>query len=129
MEEQLRRLMLAALDGDAASYRTLLGELSKRLKIYFGRRLGPSHAAEADDLTQETLMAVHSRRMTYDRDRPFTPWLHAVARYKLMDHFRRVKARPTVPIDDPDAFLADDEAGATEARLDVGRLLDGISDK
>jgi RNA polymerase sigma-70 factor (ECF subfamily) len=85
--------------------------------------------ADADDLVQETLMAVHSRRMTYDRNRPFTPWLHAVARYKLMDHFRRVMARPTVAIDDADDFLAEDSSAAAEARLDVGRLLDGIPDK
>jgi RNA polymerase sigma-70 factor (ECF subfamily) len=129
MEDHLRRLMTAALDGDAASYRTLLGELSKRLKTYFARRLGPARAADTDDLVQETLMAVHSRRATYDRDRPFTPWLHAVARYKLMDHFRRVKARPTVPIADDDAFFAEDESAAAEARLDVGRLLDAIPEK
>ncbi len=129
MEERLRRLMTAALDGDAPAYRTLLAEASLRLKAYFLRRLGPDRSADADDLVQETLMAVHTRRATYDRDRLFTPWLHAVARYKLMDHFRRSRERSNVPIDDLEDFLADDSAGPTEARMDVGRLLDGLPDK
>ena len=129
MEERLRRLMIAALDGDRAAYRTLLGELSARLRSYFVRRLGADGNADADDLVQETLMAVHSRRSTYDRDRPFTPWLHAVARYKLMDHFRRNRSRPTVAIGDGDEFFGEDTAGATEASLDVGRLLGAIPEK
>ena len=129
MEERLRRLMIAALDGDAPAYRALLAEASLRLKAYFLRRLGHDRSADADDLVQETLMAVHARRATYDRDRLFTPWLHAVARYKLMDHFRRSRERLNVPIDDLEEFLSDDPAGAAEARMDVGRLLDGLSDK
>ncbi|MEO8667328.1 MAG: sigma-70 family RNA polymerase sigma factor [Bauldia sp.] len=129
MEERLRRLMAAALDGNAASYRTLLAEVSERLKAYFLRRLGRDRSADTDDLVQETLMAVHSRRATWDRDRPFTPWLHAVARDKLMDHFRRNRSRQTVPIDENDVFFAEDGSGAAEARLDVGRLLDAIPQK
>jgi RNA polymerase sigma-70 factor (ECF subfamily) len=129
MEERLRRLMTAALDGDKASYRTLLGDLSARLRNYFLRRLGRDRAADAEDLVQETLMAIHARRSTYDRDRPFTPWLHAVARYKLMDHFRQNRSRHSVPIDDVEDFLAEDTSGALEASLDVGRLLDAIPPK
>jgi RNA polymerase sigma-70 factor (ECF subfamily) len=121
--------MLSALDGDKASYRTLLGELQSRLRIYFVRRLGADRAPDADDLVQETLMAVHSRRSTYDRSRPFTPWLHAVARYKLMDHFRRNPRQRTVPIDDVEQFLGEDSTAASEASLDVGRLLGAIPDR
>ena len=85
------------------------------------------HAAApylTDDLVQETLLAIHSRRATYEPDRPFTVWLHAIARYRLIDHFRRSGRRPTVPIDDVDeaAFASDsDESAATN--LDLDRLL------
>jgi RNA polymerase sigma-70 factor (ECF subfamily) len=124
-EDRLKALMLAALDGDAAAYRLLLSALSSQLRAYFGRRLGGANA-EAEDLVQETLMAIHTKRATYDRTKPFTPWLHAVARYKLIDHFRQRRIRPSVAIDDVDEPFAEDESEATAARIDVERLLNTV---
>ena len=80
--------MTLSLEGDASAYRELLGALAGRLQVYFARRLF-GDMASAQDLTQETLMAVHHKRATYDPERPFTPWLYAIARYKLADHWRR----------------------------------------
>lgn len=126
LEAQLRPLMLQALDGDAAAYRTLLVELRRHLQRYYARRLAPALAANADDLVQETLMAIHTRRMSYDRGQPFTAWVHAIARYKLIDHFRRHKLRATVPLEDDAAVFAEDVAEAATARVDVERLLETI---
>ena len=86
-EPELRALMLAGLDGDAAAHTALLSKLSPYLRAYFKGRLvrvgrGP---ADAEDLVQETLIAIHTRRHTYDRSQLLTPWMHAVARYKLVD--------------------------------------------
>ena len=56
------------------------------------------------------------------------PGVHAIARYKLIDRFRR--SGRTTPIDDlPE--LADEFAfaEASDARSDVDRLLDGIPEK
>lgn len=122
-EARLRPLMLKALDGDAAAYRVLLEELRRHLQAYFARRLSPALAANGDDLVQETLMAIHSRRLTYDRSQPFTPWFHAIARYKLIDHFRRSKLRMTLPLEDDAAIFADDDAEAVTARMDVDAAL------
>ena len=61
-EQRLRGLMLASLDGDAASYRTLLAELSRHLRSYFLRRLTPAYAAQADDLVQDMLLRPATRR-------------------------------------------------------------------
>jgi len=126
-EKRLRGLMLASLDGDAAAYRKLLSELTRYLRPYFARRLTPAHASHAEDLVQDTLLAVHSRRMTYDRDRPFTAWLHAVAHHKFVDHVRRHAIRPTVPLeDDAPVFASDDSAHAAD-RLDVDAVLSDVS--
>ena len=76
-EAELRALMRASLAGDAAAYRTLLGRLSANLRAdYKGRlaRIGRS-ATEAEDLMQEALMAIHTRRHTYDPAEPLTPWV------------------------------------------------------
>src|SRR5882757_647740 len=106
VEARLSALMREGLAGNAASYRTLLRELGTHLRRYFLRRLGQDHVADAEDLVQETLMAVHSRRETYEPERPFTAWAHAIARYKLIDHIRR--RRSTLPIENAEALMAAD---------------------
>jgi RNA polymerase sigma-70 factor (ECF subfamily) len=125
-ETQLRQWMVEGLDGDAASHATLLRALVPMLRQFYRRRLGDADAIE--DLVQETLIAVHTRRMTYDRDRAFTAWLFAVARYKMIDHFRR--ARPTCAIDDVEGLLASEGfEDAINARMDIDQLLDELPAK
>jgi len=125
-ETRLRTLMLAALDGDAAAYRTLLADLSKHLRPYFTRRLTPAFASHAEDLVQETLLAIHTRRMTYDRNRPFTAWLHAIAHHKFVDHVRRQSIRLTVPLEDDAPILAHDDNADAIARRDLDAVLDNV---
>jgi RNA polymerase sigma-70 factor (ECF subfamily) len=120
-EARLKTLMLAALAGDAAAYRSLLKALSPHLRAYYARRL--SQAADAEDLVQETLIAIHTRRATYDAAQPFTAWLHAIARYKLIDHYRRSKLRRTLPLEEADAVFAQEDHDAANAARDVERLL------
>lgn len=117
--------MLDALAGDETSYRRLLVDVGARLRRYYSRRLGEGHAA-GDDLVQETLIALHSRRFTYDPDRPFTAWLHAIARYKLIDHLRASGGHRTVPIDGLDDLAAFDQTDASDARLELERLLESL---
>jgi len=113
--------MLDGLDGDAQAHARLLKLLSERLRAYFGRKLsaGP---ADVEDLVQETLLAVHLRRATYDRAQPFTAWAYAIARYKLIDHWRRRKIRVAAPLDDVVEFLAAPAIDA-DAGLDLTRAL------
>ena len=112
--------MVAALDGDASAYRELLRALAPHLRAYFARRLG---TAQAEDLVQETLIAIHTRRSSYDRTLPFTAWLHAVARYKLIDHLRRAKLRRTLPLEEAASVVADEAEESVSAKRDVERLL------
>jgi RNA polymerase sigma-70 factor (ECF subfamily) len=89
LETEFRTLMLAGLDGDARAHRALLTVLSSHLRGYFKRRLARIGCeADAEDLVQETLMAIHTRRHTYDRTQPLTPWVYAIARYRLIDGLR-----------------------------------------
>src|SRR5258708_7530169 len=88
IEERLRSLMLASLAGDAAAYRIFLDELTTHLRSYLRRRLG-GLPDEVEDLLQELLLAVHSKRLTYDPKQPLTAWVQAIARYKLVDLLRR----------------------------------------
>jgi RNA polymerase sigma-70 factor (ECF subfamily) len=118
-EAEYRDWMLAGLGGDRAAYSRLLAQLSGHLRAYFARRVG----ADAEDLVQETLIAIHTKRATYDPTLPFTAWVHGIARYKLIDAFRRDKRRATVPLEDAPELFAHDEAEASAARRDVEKLL------
>lgn len=121
--------MIGALAGDESAYRRLLADIADRLRAYFGRRLG-RESADVEDLVQETLLAVHQRRATYDSARPFTVWLHAIARYKLIDHLRRKKIRASIPIEDSDELVF--ESGVPEPsadRLDVEQVLGELPER
>ena len=119
-EAQLRAWMLAGLAGDDSAYRQLLTALSGHLRAYFARRVGP---AQAEDLVQETLLAIHLKRGLYDRDQPLMPWVLAIARYKLVDSWRRSGRRKMEALDEVDELVAEETADGTMARRDLGVLL------
>ena len=114
--------MLRGLDGDAAAWRVLLTEFGAHLRAWFTRQLFDG-AADAEDLVQETLIALHAKRATWDPKQPFTGWAWAIARHKLIDHLRKRGRRPTRPIEVAEMLYADHtvEDGAT--RADLSRCL------
>jgi len=120
--------MIQGLDGDAVAYRALLDELGRLLGAYFARRLGGG-PGDAEDLVQEVLIAVHTRRATYDRARPFTAWAHTIARYKLIDYYRRRRVHAALPIEAADALFAPDRSEAATAPADVERLMADLPEK
>jgi RNA polymerase sigma-70 factor, ECF subfamily len=131
-ERELRALMTASLDGDGSAYHTLLKQLTGHLRAYYRHRFarighGPT---EAEDLLQEVLIAVHTHRHTYDRLQPFTPWIHAIARYKFLDYLRRTKSSfKDLPIASAEEVTAKSDMAAVESGLDLQRLMLKISSK
>jgi RNA polymerase sigma-70 factor (ECF subfamily) len=119
-EGQYRAWMIGAQAGDGAAYHRLLTALSGHLRAYYMRRVG---AADAEDLVQETLIAMHTRRATYDATQPFTAWVYGIARYKLIDEYRRSRRRASVPLDEAPELFARDEVEAAGAKRDVEKLL------
>lgn len=125
-EQQLKAWMVDGLEGDGASHASLLRALVPLLRAFYRRRVGDGDVIE--DLVQETLIAVHTRRASFDRSRPFSAWLYAMARYKMIDHFRR--GRQTCSIEDleNELFSADFEQ-AVNARIDIDRLFETLPEK
>ena len=125
-EPELRALMIAGLSGDAAAHRMLLEKLSSQLRGYYKGHLdragrGP---VEAEDLVQEALIAIHTRRHTYDLSQPFTPWVYAIARYKFIDYLRRTRsAAQDLPIEDTKELSARDDQMDVESSLDLQKLM------
>jgi RNA polymerase sigma-70 factor (ECF subfamily) len=83
--------MVAGQAGDAPSYEKLLRELIPYLRRFVRRRL--LDAAAAEDVVQNVLVSVHRARHTYRSERPFTPWLHTIARNAIIDHARWLARR------------------------------------
>lgn len=126
-EDDLRALMVAGLAGDAGAARALLRALAPMLRAFFARRLRGA-GDDVEDLVQDVLIAIHTRRATYDPARPFLVWAYAVARYKMIDHFRRRKQ--DVPLADLEDVLAGPGfEDAAAARMDVDRLLSALPRK
>ena len=86
-ESTLARLMAQAQRGDRQSYSVLLEQASRWLARYFRRKVP---ADQIEDLVQDVLLALHQKRSTYEPARPFLPWLAAIARYRWVDHLRKV---------------------------------------
>lgn len=121
-------LMRLALDGDHAAYRTLLEALGTTLRGLVRSRLAKAGRgnAEVEDIVQEVLLAVHLKRHTWDPDLPFGPWVHVVARHKLIDALRRQGVRPTVSVDD----VAEALPAPSDTQTDLGdaeRLISQLS--
>lgn len=129
-EDQLKDLLVRGLSGDGAAYSAFLRELSAFLRGYLRSRLARA-PDEVEDLVQETLLAVHNQRHTFDAAQPLTAWAHAIARYKLVDYYRRRSHREAVsePLEDEAAFLAVSDTEAHEAKRDVASLLARLPDR
>lgn len=117
-EASLARLMALSQAGDREAYAALLGACQRWLRGYYARRIAPS---SLDDLVQETLIALHNKRASWDPSRPFLPWLAAIARYRWVDHLRRFYRNDAAELHEE--LLGTDEEPAIAARISLERLL------
>jgi len=118
-EQRLSALMRAAQGGERAAYAELLSEIVPIVRrIARGRVTG---AEDLDDVVQDVLLSLHQVRHTYDPSRPFTPWLTAIARNRLIDAqrrmYRRIKNEVTVDIL-PETFSGEPTKGAESTLSD-----------
>jgi RNA polymerase sigma-70 factor (ECF subfamily) len=122
--------LVRGLTGDAVAYHAFLKQLSAHLRAFLRRRLA-SLPDEVEDLVQETLLAVHNQRHTYDAGQPLTAWVHAIARYKLVDLMRRRAGRDALndPLGDELDVLTSSDTEAVDAKRDLTRLLDRLPDR
>ncbi|MFM7348677.1 MAG: sigma-70 family RNA polymerase sigma factor [Erythrobacter sp.] len=118
-EASLARLMALSQAGDREAYAALLAACQRWLRGYYARRIAPS---SLDDLVQETLIALHNKRASWDPARPFLPWLAAIARYRWVDHLRRIYRNDAQELHEE--LLGTDDEPAIAARISLERLLE-----
>ena len=123
-EAELSRLLRAAISGDEAAYVDFLRRAAALVR-HFARRKIVQGGVDPEDVVQETLLAIHLKRHTWRVDAPVLPWLYAIARFKLIDAFRRRGKRIEVDIDDVAATLQQPVA-ETASERDIERALGGL---
>lgn len=100
-EAQWSSWMVAAQRGDEVAYGQLLNALGDVVAAYLRSRFGPLNFLE--DCVQESLLAIHQARHTYDGNRPFRPWMFTIVRHKVIDYLRsRNRHSDVLSLDDDD---------------------------
>ena len=106
--------MRKSLEGDQLAYANLLRETARLLRPFLSKRL--SFESEIDDLLQEILISIHKARHTYDGKRPYTPWVYAIAKFRLQDYLRAHYAdqlRHSVELSELENILHEDVTEST----------------
>ena len=117
-------LMRAANSGDSAAYERLFRELTPVLRAVARRTVARTGAAtDAEDIVQETLIAIHLKRHTWLPTEPIGPWVRAIARHKAIDALRRRGRHVHVPVDDFEDLLPAEETTTDYPRRDLERHL------
>jgi RNA polymerase sigma-70 factor (ECF subfamily) len=109
--------------GDAQAFALLYDRYDRRCFQFIRRTLGAAHAAAAEDLHQETWIAVSRNAGAFDASKAsFTAWLFTIARNKVFDHFRRQKLVMLAPGDDDAAAKVPDPDPTPLERLEAREL-------
>lgn len=124
-ENELARLLRAAIAGDERAYGDFLRRAACLVRG-FARRKIVQGGIDPEDIVQETLLAIHMKRHTWRDNAPVTPWLYAIARYKLIDAFRRRGHRVDVEIEEVADSIAQSEPDTISDR-EIGRALDTLA--
>lgn len=111
-ELQWADLMRAANRGDTPAYHRLLAALAPALRGFTRRAVERASMGveDVEDIVQDTLLALHLKRHTWDESQPLLPWVRAIARNKMIDTLRRKGGRIHIAIDDLSESLADSQA-------------------
>ena len=124
-EAELAWLMRAAIAGDERAYGDFLERAAYIVRVFARRKIGRG-GIDPEDIVQETLLAIHLKRHTWRQDAPVTPWLYAIANYKLIDAFRHRGRRVEIEIGEIAETFAEPET-ETISDQEIGRALQTLA--
>jgi RNA polymerase sigma-70 factor (ECF subfamily) len=133
-EQELSALMKRVQEGDSVAYRQFLERLVMLIRTNVRnslQRMGLSNLAAEEDVVQEILLAVHSKRDTYDPNQFFLPWFYAISRYKVID-FARSSRRRRTEVFEEDTMSENEVATPMKSLddfIDLREQLKGLSEK
>jgi len=129
--KDLSQLMRLARGGDDEAYRQLLGQVAVWLRGVARRGLvrAGRGVEDCEDVVQETLLAMHLKRDSWDAAQPLEPWLRAIAHHKLVDHLRRRGFRDHLDLADLAETLPSPQAAEEGASVDARQMLSCLSER
>jgi RNA polymerase sigma-70 factor (ECF subfamily) len=86
-DHELASLLTRAQRGDADAYEQFLRAAAHELRGFLRRRMRADD--DAEDVLQDTLIAVDAARATYQPGRAVAPWLYAICSHRMLDFYRR----------------------------------------
>lgn len=122
-------LMRAGIAGDRQAYRHLLTAMAPVLRGLIRARAGGMDPEWCEDVVQDTLMAIHLKRATWDATQPLRPWVYAIARHKLVDAFRRRGRAVHLPVEDFAEVLEAAPGPDTLERRDADLLISRLPER
>jgi RNA polymerase sigma-70 factor, ECF subfamily len=123
-------LLAAHIAGDPQAFGVLVQRHRDRLWAVALRTMGnPDDAADA---VQDAFVSAYRSAGTFRGEAAVTTWLHRIVVNACLDRIRRAKARPTVPLPEPDGLQpADprDTISARETAVVVAQALAALPDE
>jgi RNA polymerase sigma-70 factor (ECF subfamily) len=106
-------LMSAYAQGDAGAFTLLYQRHQAGLYRFVRRLLGPSLAAQADEVFQDTwLRVVHARERWEPQGASFRTWLFTLANHRVIDLWRRSGREVSIETEDDEAPWEPDASSA-----------------
>jgi RNA polymerase sigma-70 factor (ECF subfamily) len=96
---ELKNWIIGARQGDIDAYQHLYEAFAHKILNFIYRMVNAPQ--EAEDITQETFIAVYQKLGTLKEINKFEPWLFRIARNLVYQKYR-TRIPPSVPIDEPD---------------------------
>jgi len=93
------QLACRARAGDRMAFNRLMQRHAPRLVNFLERQLGSR--SDADDVAQNTFIAIHRNLHRFDETRAFVTWMFVIARNKAKDHHRRRAVRNWIGLEEP----------------------------
>ena len=109
--------------GDPRAFARLYDRWDRPCFQVIRRVLGAAHADAAEDLHQETWMAISRNAAAFDPHKAsFPAWLFTIARHKVWDHFRRQKVVVLASAQDDAAAMVPDPGPTPLERMESREL-------
>jgi RNA polymerase sigma-70 factor, ECF subfamily len=128
-DDRWSQMMKTAMAGDEGVYRRLLEDIGRSVRAMARGAFARARVGDADieDAVQETLLAIHLKRHTWEMNQKLGPWVNAIARHKIIDAMRRRGAKRAEPIEDFQDFLAAPVEDDPHTLSDAKKLIETLA--
>lgn len=127
-EARIHQLMVLSQAGSSSATHELLSALAPRLRAFF--RHNGCNNEDSEDLVQETLIAIFTKRAMFNPEQKLLAWVYAIGRYRMIDRWRAFSRRGHhIHIDDVEHVLESEQHEAGDPKRDIAKLLATLPSK